>query len=46
MIQYTTLFDSGPISPVRLWDNGFDSLGEFGYHYKIHPWMTGRIMVS
>ncbi|HEU5462443.1 MAG TPA: hypothetical protein VFU79_09265 [Nitrososphaeraceae archaeon] len=40
------LFDSGPIPPGRVWDNAFDSPGEFGYHCAIHPWMTGRIMVG
>ena len=40
------MFDSGPIPPGRVWDNAFDSPGEFGYHCSIHPWMTGRVMVG
>ncbi len=40
------LFDSGPIPPGMTWDNTFDSTGIFGYHFSIHPWMTGRVMVG
>lgn len=40
------LFDSGPIPPGMIWDNAFDSVGTFGYHCSIHPWMTGRVMVG
>jgi len=40
------LFVSGPISPGETFDNTFDTLGEFGYHCSIHPWMTGRVMVG
>jgi plastocyanin len=40
------LFDSGPLSPGDTIDNAFDTLGEFGYHCSIHPWMTGRVMVD
>jgi hypothetical protein len=46
MNQYTTLFHSGPISPLRVWDNASDSVGEFGHHCTIHPWMTGSVMVG
>ena len=40
------LFVSGPISPGEIFDNTFDTPGEFGYHCSIHPWMTGRVMVG
>jgi nitrite reductase (NO-forming) len=39
-------FDSGPISPGDTFDNTFDSLGEFGYHCSIHPFMTGMVIVE
>ena len=39
-------FDSGPISPGYTFDNTFDSLGDFGYHCSIHPFMTGVVIVE
>ena len=40
------LFDSGPISPGEIWDNTFDSPGQFTYHCLIHPFMTGKIIIN
>ena len=40
------LVDSGPISPGDTFENAFDSVGKFGYHCSIHPWMMGRVMVG
>lgn len=40
------LFDSCPLSQSDTIDNAFDTLGEFWYHYSIHPWITGRDMIG
>ena len=39
-------FDSGPISPGDTFENTLDSLGDFGYHCEIHPFMTGVVIVE
>ena len=40
------LFDSGPIPPSGKFDNAFDSVGVFGYHCSIHPFMRGSVIVN
>ena len=40
------LFVSGPLSPGDIFENVFDTPGEFGYHCAIPPWMTGRVIVE
>ena len=40
------LFDSGPISPGDTFENTFDSVGKFGYHCSIHPFMRGIVLVE
>jgi plastocyanin len=40
------LFNSGPISPGGKFDNAFDSVGVFGYHCSIHPFMRDSVVVN
>ena len=40
------LFDSGPISPGDTFENAFDSVGKFGYHCSIHPFIKGIVLVE
>src|SRR5918994_6270489 len=40
------IFDSGPISPSCKFENAFDSVGVFGYHCSIHPFMRGSIIAN
>jgi plastocyanin len=40
------LFDSGMIIPNEKWDYVFTDSGEYDYHCMLHPWMTGKVIVS
>jgi plastocyanin len=40
------LFDSGMIIPNQKWDHVFTDSGEYDYHCMLHPWMTGKVIVS
>ena len=39
-------FDSGLISPGDILEIIFDSVGKFGYHCSIHPFMKGIVLVE
>ena len=39
-------FDSSIIAPGATWDNTFDTAGEFNYYCNLHPFMTGKVIVS
>lgn len=40
------LFESGTLSKSATFSYTFNQSGEFNYHCKIHPSMTGRIIVE
>lgn len=40
------LFDSGMIIPNEKWDHVFTDVGEYDYYCMLHPWMTGKVIVS
>lgn len=39
-------FDSGELAAGAKWTRTFDQAGDFAYHCKIHPGMTGIIKVG
>jgi plastocyanin len=39
-------FDSGNIDPGATFKHTFESAGTFSYHCKIHPSMTGKVIVQ
>ncbi|MGE3858969.1 MAG: plastocyanin/azurin family copper-binding protein [Nitrososphaeraceae archaeon] len=39
-------FDSSIIAPSVIWENTFDTVGEFDYYCTLHPFMTGKVTVS
>ena len=39
-------FDSSIIAPTAIWENTFDTAGEFNYYCSLHPFMTGKVTVS
>lgn len=39
-------FDSGNIPPGCAWSRKFDDKGTFDYHCRIHPNMTGSLIVN
>jgi plastocyanin len=42
----TPAFDSSIIAPTAIWENTFDTVGEFNYYCSLHPFMTGKVTVS
>src|SRR6267143_5104596 len=44
--QNGTIFDSGLIQPARQFSFTFQKNGNFNYFCRIHPWMTGVILVG
>ncbi|MEM2759938.1 MAG: plastocyanin/azurin family copper-binding protein [Nitrososphaerales archaeon] len=40
------LFDSGLFGPNRTFSHKFDNEGTFDYYCVVHPWMTGKVIVS
>jgi len=40
------LFDSGMMMPNQKWEYVFTDFGEYDYHCMLHPWMTGKVIVS
>ncbi len=40
------LFDSGMLMPDQKWEYVFTDSGEYDYHCMVHPWMTGKVVVS
>ena len=40
------LFDSGMLMPDQTWEYVFIDSGEYDYHCMLHPWMTGKVIVS
>ncbi|MGZ5509470.1 MAG: plastocyanin/azurin family copper-binding protein [Nitrososphaeraceae archaeon] len=42
----TPAFDSGIIAPTAIWENTFDTAGEFNYYCSLHPFMTGKVTVT
>ena len=40
------LFDSGMMMPDQKWDFVFTDSGEYDYYCMLHPWMTGKVIVS
>jgi plastocyanin len=39
-------FDSGMIMPGKTYSNTFKKTGTFDYFCMLHPWMTGKVVVS
>ena len=39
-------FDSGMIMPNQTWEFMFTDSGEHDYYCMVHPWMTGKVIVS
>ena len=39
-------FDSGMMMVNQSYENTFNDSGEYGYHCMLHPWMTGKVIVS
>ena len=39
-------FDSGMIMPNQTWQFVFTDSGEHDYYCMVHPWMTGKVVVS
>lgn len=42
----TPAFDSSIIAPTAIWENTFDTAGEFNYYCSLHPFMTGKVTIS
>jgi len=42
----TTLFDSGMLMPDQNFEFVFTEPGEYDYYCMLHPWMTGKVIVS
>ena len=42
----TPAFDFSIIAPNQTWDNTFDTAGEFDYYCTLHPFMTGKVIVT
>jgi len=40
------VFDSGMIMPNQTWEFVFTDSGEYDYYCMVHPWMTGKVVVS
>lgn len=40
------IFDSGMILPAGTFEFTFSDSGEYNYYCMVHPWMTGKVMVS
>lgn len=38
-------FDSGFFNKGETWSHTFNKPGEYSYHCRPHPWMTGKIVV-
>ncbi len=45
-IGATLVFDSSIIAPSATWEHTFDTAGEFDYYCTLHPFMTGKVIVS
>jgi plastocyanin len=39
-------FDSGMMMVNQTYEFTFTDAGEYDYHCMLHPWMTGKVMVS
>jgi amicyanin len=39
-------FDSGMMMVNQIYEFTFTDAGEYDYHCMLHPWMTGKVMVS
>jgi plastocyanin len=39
-------FDSSIIAPSVIWENTFETAGEFDYYCTLHPFMTGKVIVN
>jgi plastocyanin len=39
-------FDSSIIAPTATWKNTFHKAGEFDYYCTLHPFMTGKVIVT
>ncbi len=39
-------FDSSPIAPGKTFQHTFSTAGTFDYHCNIHPFMTGKVVVT
>ncbi len=44
--NHDDLFDSGMMMINQSWEFTFNESGEYDYHCMLHPWMTGKVMVS
>ena len=40
------IFDSGMITPNQKFEFMFTDSGEYDYYCMVHPWMTGKVVVS
>ncbi len=39
-------FDSGMMVVDQSWESTFTDSGEYDYYCMLHPWMTGKVIVS
>ena len=40
------IFDSGMMMVDQSWESTFTDSGEYDYYCMLHPWMTGKVIVS
>jgi plastocyanin len=43
--EYDGMFDSGQLDPAKTFSHTFDEEGRFDYYCKLHPWMSGTVVV-
>ena len=46
VVSDSNIFDSGNIDPGATFKHTFDQSGTFTYHCRIHPSMTGKVVVQ